>query len=146
MNDQRHLERKQRRFCSSNFKERHKCRHPLTSLRVQGAFQTHTHIGVHNLLSKCHNIIIMQYRSLARMIHMNSNQDGCDALLAAAVLAGPNSKHAIISLLTTADGHKVLESPSKACSDYKPKSLALCACVCLSYCSSHLQAGICVTA
>lgn len=43
MNDQRHLERKQRRFCSSDFKERHKCRHPLTSLRVQRAFQTHTY-------------------------------------------------------------------------------------------------------
>lgn len=61
---------------------------------------------------------------------MNSNQDGCDALLAAAVLAGPNSKHAIISLLTTADGHKVLESPSKACSDYKPNPW-LRACVCV---------------
>lgn len=35
----------------------------------------------------------------------------------AAVLAGPGSKHTIVSLLTTADGHKMLESPTKTSTD-----------------------------
>lgn len=76
---------------------------------------------------------------------MNSNQDGCDALLAADALAGPNSKHAIISLLTTADGHKVLESPSKACSDYKPKSLAPCVRLCVCHTAAVISKLECVS-
>lgn len=54
-----------------------------------------------------------------------------------AVLAGPNSKHTIISLLTAADGYKVLESPSKTSSDYNQNTLALCVCACHAALYTH---------
>lgn len=63
----------------------------------------------------------------------------------AAVLARPNSKHTIISLLTTADGHKVLESPSETSSDYKQNALALCVCACHAA-PLAFRAEICVVA
>lgn len=96
--------------------EPHTCLYTLTTSGTDTPWGLQTHIPAHDpplQMSQHHYHAVL---IPARVIHLNSNQDGCDSSLAAApaaVLAGPGSKHNIVSPLTTADGHKMLESPSK---------------------------------
>lgn len=133
MNDQKHLQRKQGWLCGCKFKGNHKGLHPRTSLRTDTCSERFKHTSAHTISSP--NVTT----SLSCSIDPSEGDPfefqsgwmrqffGCHT---AAVLACPNSKHTIISLLTTADGHKVLESPSKTSSDYKQNALALCVCAC----------------
>lgn len=91
---------------------------------------THTH-----LLSKCHNIIIMQYWFQQEWsIWIPIRMDVTALWLLDCSCFGLGSKHSIVSPFTIADGHKMLESPSKTSTDY---------CVCSSYCAILLPLEIC---